>query len=345
LRPPTDAARFLALALLPAALAAQRREMEIHYGRWLSGNHSASYEFRTSEPLFGETLTHGFGATVLIHDSLGRHRAFYGLGWEVQAYRHRAALAPYALLGVELGLSTDTAHQEVAALWSLGGGVEWRPVAAFAIGAEGRYRIEDRGPRGFWSPGDAHTGFGFSVGMSLALGGAGGGGGAVARRPAPGPAYPAATPPLEKVTLPPPTAPATVAGVAGDVVRTALDAIGTPYQWGGTAANGFDCSGLIQYAYGQHGIRLPRMSRDQAKAGNEVPPVPEALQPGDILLFAVRPGGGISHVGMYVGEGKFIHSSNSGVRLSYLDPHDPEAGYWLPRWVGVRRVLVGGGGT
>jgi NlpC/P60 family protein len=344
LRPPIEGVtRFLGLALLPVALAAQRREMEVHYGRWLSGNDAASYEFRTSQPLFGGTLTHGFGATVLVHDSLGRHRAFYGMGWEVQAYRHRAAFAPYALLGVELGLSTDTVRQEVAALWSVGGGVEWRPFSTVALGAEARYRIEDRGPRGFWKPGDAHTGFGVSAGLAIALGGGGGGGGGgtMARRPS----YPAATPPLERVTLPPPTPPATVAGTAGDVVRTALDAIGTPYQWGGTAANGFDCSGLIQYAYGQHGIRLPRMSREQAKTGTEIPPVAEALQPGDILLFAVQPGGGISHVGMYVGEGKFIHSSNSGVRLSYLDPHDPEAGYWLPRWVGVRRVLATGGGT
>jgi len=54
------------------------------------------------------------------------------------------------------------------------------------------------------------------------------------------------------------------------VVQTAIESLGTPYTWGGTADNGFDCSGLIQYAYGQHGIRLPRMSRDQAHAGAEV---------------------------------------------------------------------------
>jgi len=108
-------------------------------------------------------------------------------------------------------------------------------------------------------------------------------------------------------------------------VRTALDALGTPYQWGGTAANGFDCSGLIQYAYGQHGVRLPRTSRDQAGSGTTITPVVEALQPGDILLFSATPGAGVTHVGMYVGEGKFIHSSSTGVRLSQLDPHDPRA--------------------
>jgi cell wall-associated NlpC family hydrolase len=130
-----------------------------------------------------------------------------------------------------------------------------------------------------------------------------------------------------------------VSGNAADVVQTALESLGTPYLWGGSADNGFDCSGLIQYAYGQHGIRLPRRSRDQAGAGAEVPPVIEALRPGDILLFAAQPGAGVTHVGMYVGELKFIHSSSRGVTLSRLSPDDPEGSYWLDRWVGARRVI------
>src|SRR2546425_13354355 len=79
------------------------------------------------------------------------------------------------------------------------------------------------------------------------------------------------------------------------------------------------------------------MSRDQAHTGAEVAPVVDALRPGDILLFSARPGAGGTHVGMYVGELKFIHSSNRGVKLSRLDPADPEGAYWLDRWVGARR--------
>src|SRR5207245_7849291 len=77
--------------------------------------------------------------------------------------------------------------------------------------------------------------------------------------------------------LPPPEPPTSFTGNAGDVVQTAIESLGTPYVWGGTEDNGFDCSGLIQYAYAQHGIRLPRMSRDQAHAGAELTPVVDAL--------------------------------------------------------------------
>src|SRR5207237_79509 len=219
------------------------RGMELHLGRWYNGNRADVYEFRTSSVL-GGPFTHGFGASVLVNDSLGRRRAFYGLGYELQAWRGRGTFGPYALGGLGLGL-----------------------------------------------------------------------------------------PPA----LPPPAPPATFSGNAGDVVQTATESPGTPYIWGGTADNGFDCSGLIQYAYGQHGIRLPRMSRDQARAGAEVSPVVDALRPGDVLLFSARPGAGVTHVGMYVGELKFIHSSNRGVTLSRLDPQDPEGRCWLGRWVGARR--------
>jgi len=227
---------------------------------------------------------------------------------------------------IELGLSTDTSTQELAALWSVGGGLEWRPISWFAVGSEVRYRLEDRGPRGFWrARSDARRGVSAAIGVSIGLGNGAGGRG---RREYGGPP-----------ALPPPEPPTTFSGNAGDVVQTAIESLGTPYVWGGTQDNGFDCSGLIQYAYAQHGIRLPRMSREQARAGAEVTPVVDALRPGDILLFSARPGAGVTHVGMYVGELKFIHSSNRGVKLSRLDPADPEGAYWLDRWVGVRRVI------
>jgi cell wall-associated NlpC family hydrolase len=73
--------------------------------------------------------------------------------------------------------------------------------------------------------------------------------------------------------------------------------------------------------------------------GAEVTPVVEALRPGDILLFSMRAGAGVTHVGMYTGDAKFIHSATEGVKLSRLDPHDPDGAYWMAHWVGARRVI------
>ncbi len=323
----TKAWRLTPFLLLPATLGAQGggRGLELHLGRWYNGNRADVYELRTTTRL-GGPFTHGFGVTLLVNDTLGRRRAFYGLGYEMQVGRGRATLGPYALTGLALGLSTDTSTQELAAQWTVGGGLEWRPLSWFALGGELRYRLEDRGPRGFWNPRpDARKGVSATLGVSFGLGRRAGGSG----RPGNG------APP----DLPPPLPPASLSGNASEVVQTALESLGTPYLWGGTADNGFDCSGLVQYAYGQHGIRLPRMSRDQARSGAEVPPVIDALRPGDILLLSARPGAGVTHVGMYVGELKFIHSSNRGVKLSRLDPQDPEGAYWLDRWVGARRII------
>lgn len=134
--------------------------------------------------------------------------------------------------------------------------------------------------------------------------------------------------------------PAEKARLIGDVVSTALEEMGQPYVWGGTGdgSGGFDCSGLIHYAYGRHGIRLPRTSVGQAEAGVAIRREFGALLPGDILTFADR-GGAVTHVGLYVGEGRFIHTATRGVRLSRLAEDDPDGNYWLRRWVGVRRIV------
>lgn len=155
--------------------------------------------------------------------------------------------------------------------------------------------------------------------------------------------YPARLPPPDAAPRPvaessppnpDPTASNSAVPVAERVVELALASIGRPYEWGGTDSNGFDCSGLIQFAYGEYGIRLPRVSRDQIRAGSPVGLAPDLLRPGDILGFSREVQGETSHVGLYVGDDRFIHSSTTGVRISDLT--DP---YWQERLVAARRVV------
>ena len=321
-----------------AGLAAQQRDLSLLYGSWASSD-LTTYEARLDRPL-GSVLRHGVALQAL-SERRGSSRSFFGIGYELETPRGGTTMSVYGVTSGALGLDSDTAHQALAALWTVGMGLEWRPLRILGFGLEERYRVIDRGPHGFWRPGAPRKGFGTTLGITIGLGGSLQRSSATASAPPPVPAAAASS---ATTYHPPPDAvrPSLMilSGRGMDVVETALDVLGTPYQWGGTADNGFDCSGLIQYAYARHGIRLPRTSRDQALAGSAVAMVVDSLLPGDILAFAGRAGGSVTHVGMYVGEGKFIHSSSTGVKLSRLDANDPEGSYWIPKWVGARRLLL-----
>lgn len=118
-----------------------------------------------------------------------------------------------------------------------------------------------------------------------------------------------------------------------EVIARAKHLIGSPYRAGGTTPSGFDCSGFMQYVFRMVDVNLPRTSRDMAGVGVRVER--SELQQGDMVFFA-HSGGRISHVGMYVGDGQFIHSPSSGktVEITRLDSR-----YWSPRFVTARRVL------
>jgi len=120
-----------------------------------------------------------------------------------------------------------------------------------------------------------------------------------------------------------------------EIVAFAMQYLGTPYRFGGTTPSGFDCSGFMMYVLRNFGISVNRVSRDQALNGVHVDR--NALQPGDLVFFAASPGESrITHVGMYIGGGQFIHAStwNTGVRLS-----DMNSAYNRPRFVTARRVI------
>ncbi|MCX7969967.1 MAG: NlpC/P60 family protein [Negativicutes bacterium] len=120
---------------------------------------------------------------------------------------------------------------------------------------------------------------------------------------------------------------------ADRVVLTAMRYMGTRYVFGGSTPKGFDCSGFVQYVYSQNGIKLPRTADVQyAQAGRKVNK--RDLKPGDLVFFETYEKGA-SHVGIYMGDGKFIHASSSkGVTVSRLGDD-----YYKTRYVGARRVL------
>lgn len=106
------------------------------------------------------------------------------------------------------------------------------------------------------------------------------------------------------------------------VVGVALGCIGVPYVWGGTTTSGFDCSGFTQYCYRQSGVSLPRTSREQFRVGTFIAADNlGALKPGDLVFFGYGADPGrIHHVGMYIGDGNFIHAPGTGdhVKISSL---------------------------
>lgn len=316
-----------ATVLLLSAPPAFAQRADLQYGRWWPGGapvnlFALTYQTRPLGPFrAGLGIFHAddsrslndrtnSGGVVSLY--VGGTRGLYGVG------------------SFGIGVLHTTGNAD--AHWSAGLGYTLSLFSFLAVRAEAGYRVEDQGVSGFWNLGSTDR-KGFVANASLAIGGGGGG----RRRTAP------ATPAPRAIPEPTPGSLADdvsddAARTAEEVVESALSAMGTPYSWGGSDANGYDCSGLIQWAYGEHGVLLPRTSRDQARTGMSVDASVAALRPGDILTFNVN-GNGVSHVGLYVGDGEFIHSSSTGVRLSSLTASDPDSRWWQARWAGVRRVL------
>lgn len=114
------------------------------------------------------------------------------------------------------------------------------------------------------------------------------------------------------------------------LARRALCYLGAPYVWGGYTPAGFDCSGFTQYVFRQFGLSLPRTAATQSDRGSYVPE--SRLRPGDLVFFDTA--GGISHVGMYLGHGRFIHAGNTEVTIDNI--HNPN--YWSSRYVTARSI-------
>jgi cell wall-associated NlpC family hydrolase len=125
-----------------------------------------------------------------------------------------------------------------------------------------------------------------------------------------------------------------VEDLGAQVADRAQQYVGSRYVWGASGPNAFDCTGFVMYVYGQFGISLPHNEAGQLASGTRVGA--DDLQPGDVVVFANTYRRGLSHVGIYVGDGQFVHAADErhGVTVSNLGD-----GYWSSRFVGASRAI------
>ncbi|MBV8596584.1 MAG: C40 family peptidase [Candidatus Eremiobacteraeota bacterium] len=117
------------------------------------------------------------------------------------------------------------------------------------------------------------------------------------------------------------------------LTKTALRYLGVPYMWGGESFSGVDCSGFVQAVFRRNGIELPRTADAQFEVGRRV--AGSGLQPGDLVFFQTY-AEGASHVGIYLGQGQFVHASSSnGVRVDSMSES-----YYASRFIGARRAQI-----
>jgi cell wall-associated NlpC family hydrolase len=128
-------------------------------------------------------------------------------------------------------------------------------------------------------------------------------------------------------------APVEATGADHPAVRVARQMLGTPYRYGGASPQrGFDCSGLVHYAYKRAGIHVPRTTETLFQSA--FPVAADALQQGDLLFFRIE--GKIAHVGLYIGGETFLHAPSTGKAVSYASLSNP---YWKQRLIRAGRLF------
>jgi cell wall-associated NlpC family hydrolase len=124
------------------------------------------------------------------------------------------------------------------------------------------------------------------------------------------------------------------------LVSVARAQVGTKYVLGGTTPNGFDCSGLVRYVMAALKVELPRTAAQQAQTGLEIDRDKSNLRPGDLLTFGKKGRSGVSHIGIYVGNGRYIHASSVAGRVIESDLSRTGSPL-IKAWRGVRRMVIG----
>jgi cell wall-associated NlpC family hydrolase len=237
------------------------------------------------------------------------------------------AFHPYGFVGIGArSIESSPTLADATKTWSYGGGLSVPLGSALAIAGEYRARTQ-LSSAVLTSP----TGLGgnseFRLGLDFHFGGkrSASSGVGLPRGGSSGTVWPAGN---------------NAAGAARRVVPRGERYIGVPYVWGGETPKGFDCSGFVQYVYRAEGVELPRTSRQMAGSGFGVSRAEMAI--GDLMLFA-ESGEAISHVAIYAGNGRFIHSSSSGNGVRYDDLNSGRGAWFRQNLVAVRRVATGSG--
>ncbi|HUQ97892.1 MAG TPA: C40 family peptidase [Gemmatimonadaceae bacterium] len=242
---------------------------------------------------------------------------------------------PYTFAGI--GMQSSAApfsFTDAIRTWSYGGGLQLALGSSLSVNGEARYRR--LAADAMRADSQFVRGLEYRIGLGFHFGGRRSRSTVYSRRRS---STPPRAPRPSRTSTPTtwPVSNTSARGAARRVVPTAEQYIGTPYRYGGTSPRtGFDCSGFVQYVYNIQGVSLPRTSRQMASAGVAVEPSTRSLQVGDLMLFAQN--GEISHVAIYAGNHRFIHSSSSGSGVRY-DDLDTHRGKWFAdHMVAARRV-------
>ena len=293
-------------------------------------------------PYVGIRGSGGLGISSLTTQGSGLNQGPSNVVWATNAdllfgpvnARLGEGIMPYGFAGLGLESSAQPrVFTDAIRTWSYGGGLQLALGSLLSVNGEARSRR-------LAAPATAADsqfvrGIEYRVGIGIHFGGGRSRSTVYSRRTSdvpPGAPRPSRT---SRTTWPVSTTSAS--GAARRVVPTAEQYIGVPYRYGGTSPRtGFDCSGFVQYVYGVQGIDLPRTSRQMAGVGIAVEPSTRSLAVGDLMLFAQ--GGRISHVAIYAGNGRFIHSSSSGNGVRYDDLWTRRGRWFADHMVAARRV-------
>ena len=297
-------------------------------------------------PYLGIRGSGGLGISSLTTNTFGVNQGPSNLVWATNAdlmfgpvnARLGEGFMPYGFGGIGLESSAQPAvFTDAIRTWSYGGGLQLALGRLLSINGE----VRSRHLAAPATPADSQfvRGLEYRVGIGFHFGGGRSRSSVYSRRTSDVP--PSASRPSRTSRTTWPVSTTSASGAARRVVPTAERYIGVPYRYGGTSPRtGFDCSGFVQYVYGVQGVDLPRTSRQMAGAGTAVEPSTRSLAVGDLMLFAQ--GGRISHVAIYAGNGRFIHSSSSGSGVRYDDLGTNRGKWFAARMVAARRVTSDG---